>query len=125
VKQQDRQAAKSIIQTITQRRKITRGDLDSMREWVTAQAPESTGRTTGSVLANSLRVSHKLEFSEAAELAVQYYDASNNDDVLYSFLSNAWWDARRNKEQARILAGKISDTKRREEILQNLQYPTP
>ena len=96
-----------------------------MREWVTAQAPESTGRTTGSVLANSLRVSHKLEFSEAAELAVQYYDASNNDDVLYSFLSNAWWDARRNKEQARILAGKISDTKRREEILQNLQYPTP
>ena len=119
------QAAESSIQTITQRRKITRGDLDSMREWVTAQAPESTGRTTGSALANSLRVSHKLEFSEAAELAVQYYDASNNDDVLYWFLSNAWWDARRNKEQARILAGKISDAKRREEILQNLQYPTP
>ena len=115
------QAAESIIQTITQRSNITRGDLDSMREWVTAQAPESTGRTTGSVLAYSLRVRHKLEFSEAAELAVQYYDASNNDDVLYSFLSNAWWDARRNKEQARILAGKISDAKRREEILRWLK----
>ena len=114
-------AAESSIQTITQKSKITREDIDTLREWVTAQAPESTGRATGSALANALQGSHKLEFSEAAELAVQYHEASDNDDVLYSFLRNSWSVAEKNKEQARILAGKISDAKRREERLQNLQ----
>jgi hypothetical protein len=113
------QAAESSIQTISHQSKITREDIDTLREWVTAQAPESTGRATGRALANSLRGSHKLEFSEAAELAVQYHEASDNDDVLSSFLAAG--PARQNKEQARILAGKISDAKRREEILQNLQ----
>jgi hypothetical protein len=112
-------AAESSIQTIFHQSKITREDIDTMREWVTAQAPESTGRVTGRALAYALQGSHKLEFSEAAELAAQYHDASDNDDVLYSFLNG--WGVHQNKEQARILAGKISDAKRREEILQNLQ----
>jgi hypothetical protein len=113
------QAAEYSIQTIFHQSKITREDIDTMREWVTAQAPESTGRVTGRALAYALQGSHKLEFSEAAELAAQYHDASDNDDVLYSFLNG--WGVHQNKEQARILAGKISDAKRREEILQNLQ----
>jgi hypothetical protein len=113
------QAAESSIRTISDQKKVSREDLDSMREWVTAQAPESTGRVTGSALANALQGSRKLEFAEAAELAVQYHEASDNDDVLSSFL--AGWPARQNKQQARVLAGKISDAKRREEILQNLQ----
>lgn len=112
-------AAESSIETISHQSKITREDIDNLREWVTAQAPESTGRATGSALADALQGSHELEFSEAAELAAQYHDASDNDDVLYSFLNG--WGARQNKEQARILAGKISDAKRREVILQNLQ----
>ena len=111
--------AKTSIQTITQKSKITREDIDTLREWVTTQAPESTGRATGRALADAVQGRHKLEFSEAAELAVQYHEASDNDDVLSSFLAAG--PARQNKEQARILAGKISDAKRREEILQNLQ----
>jgi len=111
--------AKTSIQTITQKSKITREDIDTLREWVTTQAPESTGRATGRALADAVQGSHKLNFSEAAELAVQYHEASDNDDVLSSFLAAG--PARQNKEQARILAGKISDAKRREEILQNLQ----
>jgi hypothetical protein len=112
-------AAESSIQTIFHQSKITREDIDTLREWVNAQAPGSTARVTGRALAYALQGSHKLEFSEAAELAAQYHDASDNDDVLYSFLNG--WGVRQNKEQARILAGKISDAKRREEILQNLQ----
>jgi hypothetical protein len=50
---------------------------------------------------------------------VQYHDASVNDDVLSSFLEG--WPARQNQEQARVLAGKISDLKRREEILKRLE----
>jgi cell fate (sporulation/competence/biofilm development) regulator YlbF (YheA/YmcA/DUF963 family) len=113
------QAAESSIRSISHRNKITREDIDTMREWVSAQAPESTGSVTGKVLANALQGSRKMEFSEAAELAVQYHEASGNNDVLSSFLES--WPVRQNKEQARVLAGKISDPERREEILKNLQ----
>lgn len=112
------EAAESKIQTISYQKKVTREDLDTMREWVTAQAPEKTGTVTGKVLASASQGGDKMEFSEAADLAVQYHDASGNDDVLSSFLDG--WPARQNKEQARVLAQKISDVKRREEILKNL-----
>ena len=115
------QVAESSIRTISRQSKITREDIDTLREWVTAQAPESTGRATGRALANALQGSRKLDFSEAAELAVQYHDASDNDDVLYWFLRNSWSVAEKNKEQARILAGKISDANRREERLRWLK----
>lgn len=113
------QAAQSAIASISHQSKVTREDIDTMRAWVSQQAPESTGRVTGKALANSLLAGRKIEFSEAAELAVQYHEASGNNDVLSSFLEG--WPARQNKEQARVLAGKISDPKRREEILKNLQ----
>ncbi len=47
------------------------------------------------------------------------YLRGNHDDVLASFLDG--WPARRNKDQARLLAEKISDEKRRGEILENLK----
>jgi hypothetical protein len=112
------QAAESRIQSISYRKKVTREDLDSMREWVTAQAPEKTGRVTGTVLA-AAQNGRRMEFSEAAELAVEYHDASGNDEVLSAFLEGL--SVRNNKEQARLLAEKISDMKRREEILENLK----
>jgi hypothetical protein len=113
------QAALSRIQGISRQHKVTREDLDTLRVWVNAQAPESTGQVTGKALANALQGSRKLEFAEAAELAVHYHSAAGNDDVLASFLDE--WPARQHKEQARILAGRISDAQRREEILKNLQ----
>ena len=116
------QAAESKLQSISYKKKVTREDLDSMREWVTAQAPEKTGTVTGKVLASASQNGRKMEFSEAADLAVEYHDASGNDDVLSSFLDG--WPARQNdqnKELARSLAQKISDEKRREEILKNLK----
>lgn len=100
-------------------KKVTREDLDAMREWVGSQAPQALGSITGKALGNAMQGSHKMEFSEAAELAVQYNQASGNDEVLASFLES--WPARKNKEQARVLAEKISDGKRREEILKRLK----
>ena len=112
-------AAESTIEMISSKKKVTREDLDTLREWVTSQGPEKTGAVTGKVLASATQNGRKLEFSEAAELAVQYNNASGNDEVLYSFLKS--WPAQENKEQARALAEKISDVKRREEILKNLE----
>jgi hypothetical protein len=113
------QAAESKLQTISNKKKITREDLDTMREWVTTHAPESTGPVTGKALANATQGGRKMEFSEAADLAVEYHTAADNDDVISTFLESS--DVRQNKEQARTLAKKISDPKRREEILKNLK----
>lgn len=115
------QAAESRIEKIFRDsgKNPTRADLDSMREWVTAEAPGTTDTVTGKILANASSGGREMEFSEAADLAVQYHEASGNDDVLSSFLDGRL--ARQNKEQARVLAGKISDEKRREEILTKLK----
>jgi hypothetical protein len=115
-------AAESKIQSISFQKRVTREDLDAMREWVSAQAPERTGAVTGKALAVAARNGQTIEFSEAAALAVQYHDASGNDEVLSSFLNE--WPTRQNEEnkaQSRALAEKISDGKRREEILKKLK----
>lgn len=90
-----------------------------MREWVTAQAPESTATLTGTALAYASQYNRKMEFSELADLAVEYNTTAGNDDVLYSFLKES--EIFQNKQQARLLAEKIFDPKRREEILKNLK----
>ncbi len=113
------QAAESSIRKISHQHKVSRENLETMREWLNSQAPESTDHVTGKALANAIHGYHKLEFSEAAALAVQYHETTNNDAVLSSFLEG--WPARENKEQARMIAGKISNPERREEILKNLQ----
>lgn len=113
--------AESKLFKISLSRKNTREDFDTMREWVGVQAPESIGIVTGKALASAARNQNgrMMEFSEAADLAVEYHDASNNDDVLATFLDG--WPARQNKEQARLLAEKISDEKRRAEIIRKLK----
>lgn len=109
------QAASSKIQWISQNKKVSREDIDSLRDWATAQSPDTLDKVTGNALAQSIRSNKSLEFSEAAALASQYHDTSGNDDVLVSFLSSG--AGYNHKDEARLLAEKISDPKRREEIL--------
>ena len=100
-------------------KKVTRENLDEMREWVRSQAPEALGSITGKSLGHAMQGNDKMEFAEAADLAAQYDQASGNDEVVGAFLeaSNIYG----NKEQARILVEKISDVKRREQILERLK----
>ncbi len=114
------QAATSKIQSMSYQKKVTREDLDAMREWTTAQSPASTDSLTGKALANASQGGgNKMMFEDAAALATQYHETSGNDDVLVSFLEGR--PARQNKDQARLLAEKISDEKRRGEILDKLK----
>ncbi len=113
------QVAESELQHISFQKKITREDINKMREWVSSEAPESVGSITGTALANASQNGRKMEFSEAAELALEYHNAAGNDAVLSAFLES--WPARKNKDQARTLAEKIADPKRREEILKHLK----
>ena len=110
--------AEAQIRSIAGGRKITREDLDTLRDWTTRQAPATTGRITGKALADALRNGGKLDFAAASELALHYHQASGNDDVLISFLNDS--SGHENADQARALAAKITDAKRREEILKKL-----
>jgi len=100
-------------------KKITRDDLDALREWVGSQTPNATDNITGKLLCMAALRTRKLDFAEASELAVQYSLASGNDDVLITFVEN--WAVGSSKEQARVLAEKISDGKRRAEMLKRLE----
>jgi len=99
--------------------KVTRDDIDSMREWAASQSPEVTNTVTGTALAFATQSAHPSEFSEAAELAIQYNDAGGGDDVLVGFLNEV--ETSSNKEAARVLAGRIADPKSREKILKKLK----
>jgi hypothetical protein len=113
------QSAGSLFQSTIQEKKVTREDLDTLREWTTRQAPASTDRITGNAIANAMRNGRKLDYAAASELALHYHQASGNDDVLISFLDGL--SGGENTEQARALAAKITDTNRRQEILKKLQ----
>ena len=99
--------------------KLASEDIDALRAWSASQAPDATDSVTGKILATAMQCNHKLEFAEAAALAVQYGQASGRDEVLGTFLES--WQARNNKEQARALAAQIADENRRAQILKNLQ----
>lgn len=113
------QAVEGQMQTISTKGKITVGDLDTMRGWAAKQAPESVDKATGKALDTALRGPNKLEFAEAAELAVKYNQAGSNDDVLAGFLEG--WAAREHKEEARKLAEQIGDETRRNQILERFK----
>lgn len=112
------QAAESKFRNLARQKTLAREDVDAMRTWADSQAPGTADRATGSALGNAMG-GNRLKFEDAAALAVQYHDSSGNDDVLTAFLGN--YNARNNKDQARVLAEKISDLTRREEILNNLK----
>ena len=93
---------------------LTRADFDTMRAWVAAEAPESLAKVTATALASATsRSKQKLDFGEAADLAVRYSQGSG--DVLAAFLVSP--AARQNKERARAYADQIVDVTRREKVL--------
>ena len=107
------------IQVLSRNSKITRDTIDAMREWAASEAPGSAYSVTGRTLARATQMNGQLEFTDAAELAVQYHDASGNDEVLIGFLEKS--PSERNKETARELAAKITDENRRNEFLQRFK----
>jgi len=113
------QAAVSNIQRSGRQKTISSEDIDSMRKWAETQSPGSADAVTGKALASASRRNGKSTFADTAALAAQYHDKSGNDEVLVNFLGG--WEAREHKEESAKLAEKISDPKRREEILNNFK----
>lgn len=113
-----REAANSQLQSIAEDRPVTREDVDAMRQWLDQQAPGTKDRVTGESLADAAQDGGEFTFAEASKLALEYNRQSGNDEVLVSFLES--FAARSNLEQALPLVDKISDPKRRQQILDSL-----
>ncbi len=111
-------AAGASLNRISYRTKITRKEVDELRAWLKKEAPEAIDRATGTAL-GGIADSVIPNFSDVAALAIAYHESSGNDDVLYAFLSS--WGVRRRPAEARVLAEKIVDGERRDEILRNLK----
>ena len=108
-----------MTQVFSTTKKLGAADLDSLREWVGSQAPQVSDSLTANVLCAAALGNRKLDFAQAAELAIHCSQADGDDDVLINFVET--WAARGNKEQARELAEKISDAKRRAATLKRLE----
>ncbi|RYD21519.1 MAG: hypothetical protein EOP88_11105 [Verrucomicrobiaceae bacterium] len=113
------QVANEKILNLSHKRKITREDIDGLREWASTQSPETSNEVTGSAIARSTEVNQRLEFSEAAELALHYQKESGSDEVLVRFLKDR--PSFKDKAEVLKLAESISDGKIREEIIKSYQ----
>ena len=111
------QAGSNIVMYLSYQRKIKLEDIDHLREWAEKESPAMSDRTTGKALASVLSNS-RIDFPEAADMALHYHENGGGDEVLLPLLES--WGAQQNKEAVRKLAERISDEKRRGEILKRL-----
>lgn len=112
--------------------KITNKEVGALRKWTDSICPESTNLLTGKALGASLTLIgvQTSDYMELAELAVQYDQAAGNDDVLVEFLKQPAtpimiFHKQLNKQQVSALAEKITDGKRRQEVLNLLDHYFP
>ena len=113
------QTAESRLQSLGLDGNVTRADVDSLREWLTRQAPAQVDSITGKALAEAAQDLGKFQFAEASQLVLQYQQSSGRDDVLVAFLQS--YSARSNLEEAIHMADLIADEKRRAQILNQLK----
>jgi hypothetical protein len=114
-----KQTAESRLSLLANEDGVTRADVDSLREWLTRQAPGETDSIIGKALAEAAQDSDAFGFSEASQLALHYQKISGSDDVLVAFLKS--YSARSNLEEARHLADMITDEKLRKQLLRDLK----
>jgi hypothetical protein len=112
------EAGQRTIQRLSYEREIKQEDLDRMREWAAKESPAMTDRTTGKALASILNRSGGMKFAQATDLALHYHEGGGGDELLLPLLDH--WEAKQNADVARKLADRISDEKKREEILRKL-----
>ncbi len=112
-------AANNRMDDISQNREVTYEDVAATREWLSRQAPATADRLMGEALAQAASESGDKAFAKLADIVLEVHASSGNDEMLAAFLEGSGSSA--HPEQARILAQKITDPQRREEILESLR----
>ena len=111
-----------IFRDMADRGKITSADLDQLRQWTDAQAPEITAKLTGQVLDAAVTRNGNLHYSEAVEMLLACHQSDQNDQGLIAFLAGE--STPDYPETAIKLAKQITDETLRREWLDRLQ-PDP
>lgn len=112
------QTAESKFSELGLNGEVTTADINRMKTWLDGQSPGQTDSIIGKALAEASQEGGKFGFAEASELAMAYQKSSGNDDVLVAFLRS--YSARSNLDEARHLAGMISNEQVRNNILNGL-----
>jgi hypothetical protein len=110
-------AAETIVRSKASGGELTEVEIDEMREWAGKIAPESVNRITGESLGSAMGGYKGIDPNQAYGLALKYHASTGSDDVLVGFLNKASGSA--SKVQAREIAAKISDPRKREEMMRN------
>ncbi len=108
---------------LSQKRKVTREDLENYRTWVSSVEPSLANKATGIAIAKATGYNHtSLTFQESAAIASEYHAANGGDEVLIPLLqSHVARFIPEVREDVLQLATKISDEKRRQELLSALE----
>ena len=101
------------------RSEVTVEQIDSMREWLSTQSPNSVERITGEVLGQIANRNGPTKFPEAADMLLEYHARNGGDDLLSGFLNHT--QNQGDKEQSRRIAERISDPEMREKALGKLK----
>lgn len=119
-------AAISNLSGIAVNRTVRREDVVALHDWLRTQMPQEAERLTGESLGDaaghkgiSATNYRKLSYAEAAAFAVEFSGPGGNDQVMVSFLKSE--GGRSDKNQARVLAARITDKTVRQEILNTLK----
>ncbi len=94
--------------------------IEALRGWVKGQAPELVDRATGVALAQGIDGSIK----ESADLALQYYETSHNDDLLVPLLEKTPSNDE-SRPLARNVAGHLADATLRRTYMDKFKQPKP
>lgn len=113
------QAAETHLEKLDQDGVIDRAGVDALRRWLERQAPDKVGEITGKALAEASQRGDNFGFEQASQLALAYQKESGRDDVLAAFLRS--YSARSNADEARHLAGMITDETLRNQIIKELE----
>ena len=114
------EAATDKLGSVAFNEKITKEQGGQMRDWALSNSANDANKITGKALAQVAgRSNQNNSFEEVSAFAVQYHEASGNDEVMVSFLENSYDPSK--KAQHRELAEKISDPQRREQILKRFK----
>ncbi len=112
-------AANRRLEAISETRNLTRDDVAATREWLNRQSPETADELIGGAMAAASQEGGEAGFAKLAELVLEVHASSGNDDALVAFLDGA--DTSSHPAQAQLLAGRITDPQRREEMLESLK----
>ncbi|MGB6220746.1 hypothetical protein [Haloferula sp.] len=94
-------------------------DVGTVRDWLDERSSESASQIIGDTLGDMANANSRTGYKTHAEVLLRFHAENGGDDLLLGFLNKA--TIYNNKEQARIIAEKISDPAKRAAALQRIR----